>query len=86
MLLVFILLSFVLLPLSSTLYLLLSTIVPRNLDRTLTLNLSFGLGTVSKEVTRTSTVEAAVCVTRTSGLVVYLRATLLAYLLNHLRV
>ena len=59
-----------LLPLSSTLYLLLSTIVPRNLDRTLTLNLSFGLGIVSKEVARTSTVEAAVCVTRTSGLVV----------------
>ena len=59
-----------LLPLSSTLYLLLSTIVPRNLDRTLTLNLSFGLGIVSKEVARTSTVDAAVCVARASGLVV----------------
>ena len=70
LLLAFILLSFMLLPLSSMLYLLLSTIVPRNLDRTLTLNLSFGPGTVLKEVTRTSTVEAVVCVTRTSGLVV----------------
>ena len=59
-----------LLPSSSMLYLPLSTIVPRNLDRTLTLSLSFGIGTVSKEVARTYTVEAAVCVTRTSGLVV----------------
>ena len=59
-----------LLPLSSMLYLLLSTIFPRNLDRTLTMNLSFGPGTVLKEVARISTVEAAVRVTRTSGLVV----------------
>ena len=59
-----------LLPSSSMLYLPLSTIVPRNLDRTLTLNFSFGPGTVSKEVARTSIVDAAVCVTRTSVLVV----------------
>ena len=52
------------------LYLLLFTIVPRNLDRILTLILSFGPGIASKEVARTYTVEAAVCVTRTSGLVV----------------
>ena len=70
LLLAFILLSFMLLPLSSMLYLLLSTIVPRNLDRILTLILSFGPGIASKEVARTYTVEAAVCVTRTSGLVV----------------
>jgi len=56
--------------LSSMLYLLLFTIVPRNLDRILTLILSFGPGIASKEVARTYTVEAAVCVTRTSGLVV----------------
>ena len=70
MLLALILLSFVLLPLSFVLYLPLSTIVLRDLARTLTLILSFGLRIVSNEMTRTSTVDAAVCVTRTSGLVV----------------
>jgi len=60
----------VLLPLSFVLYLPLSTIVLRDLARTLTLILSFGLGTVSNKVARTSTVDAAVCVARASGLVV----------------
>ena len=70
MLLALILLSFVLLPLSFVLCLPLSTIVLRDLARTLTLILSFGLGTVSNKVARTSTVNAAVCVARTFGLVV----------------
>ena len=70
MLFALILLSFVLLPLSFALYLLLSTIILGDWARTLTLILSFGLRIVSNEMTRTSTVDAAVCVTRTSGLVV----------------
>ena len=67
---ILILLSFMLSPLSFALCLQLSTIVLRDLVRILTLIFSFGLGTVSNKVARTSTVEAMVCVARTSGRVV----------------